>query len=498
MRMLRGAVISGVVRDEHGMPAPGVSVRAMQYRTINGERTLTNAASGAGVLGEVTDDRGMYRLFGLTPGEFLISATPRDSGRGNLKQMTDATLRSAQQTLRPNTSTIGSGQQPPAPMPDADAPTVGFTPLYYPGAMLPTDGALITVSAAEEREGVDIQLRLVRTARVSGKVIVPAGVAPGDVSLTIAPATTGGVNVTGFVSINSAPVSADGSFTFPGVAPGSYTITARAATRPPGQSGPPPAAGAGGPMRMIGGGLDSPMNLWANADVAVDGQHVSGVSLALQEGMRFAGRLAFEGSRPTPTEDLRRARIQLLPGAIGRTMVMLGGGGTQVDDAGKFSVAGIIPGKYRVVASLPSPEANWILKSAMVKGVDVLDSALEIAPNEDVTSAVLTFTDLSQTVSGTLQDATGRPAPEYTIVVFPADRTLWSATRRIRTTRPGTDGKFIVNGLPAGSYRIAALVDIAPNDTSEPSFFEELVPASVAFALRDGQTYVQDLRIGSR
>jgi hypothetical protein len=134
----------------------------------------------------------------------------------------------------------------------------------------------------------------------------------------------------------------------------------------------------------------------------------------------------------------------------------------------------------------------------MVKGVDVLDSALEIAPNEDVTSAVLTFTDLSQTVSGTLQDATGRPAPEYTIVVFPADRTLWSATRRIRTTRPGTDGKFIVNGLPAGSYRIAALVDIAPNDTSEPSFFEELVPASVAFALRDGQTYVQDLRIGSR
>jgi len=497
MRMLRGAVISGIVRDEHGMPAPGVSVRAMQFRTVSGERTLANATAGAGVLGETTDDRGMYRLFGLTPGEYVISATPRDSGRGNLKQMNDALLRTAQQTLRPNTTTIGAGQAAAqAPTPDSEVPTVGFTPMYYPGTMLPTDGALVTVGAGEEREGVDIQLRVVRTSRVSGKVITPAGVAPGEVSLTIAPAGTGGVNVTGFVSINTAPVAADGTFSFPGIAPGAYTVTARAASRAPGQPAPPqPAAG---PMRIIGmgGAGDSPMNLWANADVAVDGQNVAGITLALQDGMRFAGRLAFDGSRPAPTDDLRRARIQLLPASLGRTMVLLGGGGAQVDDGGRFAVTGITPGKYRVLATLPSPEANWTLKSALVKGRDVLDFPLEILPNEDVTNAVLTFTDLSQIVSGSLQDATGRPAPDYTIVVFPADRTLWSATRRIRTTRPGTDGRFVFNGLPPGSYRIAALVDLAPNDTSEPSFFEELVPLSVAFTLKDGQTHVQDLRIG--
>jgi hypothetical protein len=248
-------------------------------------------------------------------------------------------------------------------------------------------------------------------------------------------------------------------------------------------------------MRLIGG-PGAAMNLWANADVAVDGQNIAGVTLALQEGMRFSGRLTFEGSRPTPTDDLRRARVQLLPNALGGAMIMLGGGSAQVDDSGRFTVTGITPGRYRVMASLSSPEANWTLQSAVVKGRDVLDYPLEIAPNEDVTNAVLTFTDLSQTVSGSLQDATGRPAPDYTIVVFPADRALWTATRRIRTARPGTDGTFTFTGLPPGSYRLAALVDMAPNDTSEPSFFDGLVSASVAFTLKDGQTHVQDLRIG--
>jgi hypothetical protein len=179
MRMLRGAVITGVVRDENGMPAPNVGVRAMQFRTQNGERTLANVASSGNAPSDQTDDRGVYRLFGLAPGDFVISATPRDGGRGNLKQMTDDQLRAAQQALRPNTGPLGAASSPAAP--PADAPTVGFTPMYYPGAMLPIDAALVTIGAGEEREGVDVHLRLVRTAKIAGKVITPEGVAPQDV-----------------------------------------------------------------------------------------------------------------------------------------------------------------------------------------------------------------------------------------------------------------------------------------------------------------------------
>jgi hypothetical protein len=131
----------------------------------------------------------------------------------------------------------------------------------------------------------------------------------------------------------------------------------------------------------------------------------------------------------------------------------------------------------------------------MVKGRDALDFPFEVAPNDTIGDAVITFTDATQEVSGSLQDPSGRPAPDYTIVVFPADQQYWTVQRRIRTTRPGTDGKFTIAGLPPGEYRMAAVVDVAPNEASNPSFLEQLVAASYQFTLAEGEKKQQDLRI---
>jgi hypothetical protein len=135
------------------------------------------------------------------------------------------------------------------------------------------------------------------------------------------------------------------------------------------------------------------------------------------------------------------------------------------------------------------------LKSAVINGKDSLDFPLDIGPNDRALEALVTFTNQTQDVSGTLQDAAGRPASDFTVVVFPAEKALWLATRRIRTIRPGTDGKFTVKGLPAGEYRIAALADIAPGEANDPSFLEQVVPASIPFTLAAGQNKVQDIRI---
>jgi hypothetical protein len=63
LRMTRGAVLSGTVTDENGAPASGVTVRALQLRVQNGERTYVGVASSGSTI-ETTDDRGMYRFFG--------------------------------------------------------------------------------------------------------------------------------------------------------------------------------------------------------------------------------------------------------------------------------------------------------------------------------------------------------------------------------------------------------------------------------------------------
>ncbi|HEY7056342.1 MAG TPA: carboxypeptidase regulatory-like domain-containing protein, partial [Vicinamibacterales bacterium] len=60
MRLVHGAVITGVVLDHTGQPSVGTTVRAMRYAMRNGERRLVPLRSSA-----ATDDRGEYRIYGL-------------------------------------------------------------------------------------------------------------------------------------------------------------------------------------------------------------------------------------------------------------------------------------------------------------------------------------------------------------------------------------------------------------------------------------------------
>lgn len=468
-RMSRGSVITGRIVDEFGQPAQGARVSVQQVRVVNGERTLVPVPLVTTILGEVVDDRGVYRLFGLPAGDYVVSATPRSIGTGDIRRMTDAEIQAARQAV----------QQPSSPLaPVPPSTTLGFSPVFFPGVLTSNEATPIKVGPAEERDGVDFVVHLVRTAALEGTVVVPGGVPAESVQLMLTPkgantsvssgpAGTTMMFTTTLVSGGNRRVNADGTFTYGGVAPGAYTLSARATRE--------------------GGAV-----LWAATDVVVDGQTVGGLSLALAEGLTIAGTLAFEADGVDPPDTFTRARINFLPASGGA--MMMNPMGTTVTSSG-FSARGLVPGPYRVLANFNTPEVNWTLKSAMIKGRDALDLPFELAPGDNITDAVLTFTNKAQTLTGTLSDAAQRPAPDYTIVVFPEDRTLWPSARRVRTVRPGTDGKFTITGLPSGSYRIAAVTDISPEETRDLALLEELAGASILFTLADGETRVQDLRI---
>jgi hypothetical protein len=63
-----GGVIVGRILDEDGAPFAGASVDALITRTQNGNETLFSVATAQ------TDDRGEFRLFGLAPGSYYVSA----------------------------------------------------------------------------------------------------------------------------------------------------------------------------------------------------------------------------------------------------------------------------------------------------------------------------------------------------------------------------------------------------------------------------------------
>ena len=67
------AVITGRIVDEFGDPVTNVRVAPMRYQFINGERRIQQAGGG----GTMTNDLGEYRIYGLLPGQYFVSATYR-------------------------------------------------------------------------------------------------------------------------------------------------------------------------------------------------------------------------------------------------------------------------------------------------------------------------------------------------------------------------------------------------------------------------------------
>jgi hypothetical protein len=73
----------------------------------------------------------------------------------------------------------------------------------------------------------------------------------------------------------------------------------------------------------------------------------------------------------------------------------------------------------------------------------------------------------SAAISGHVTDATSAPVSNYTVVVFPTDRTKWSVTPRLlRLARPAQDGSFEVSSLPPGEYWVAATDPVDGADVS--------------------------------
>ena len=74
IRLPRGAVITGRITDEFGDPVPSARVTLMRQQFRQGQRTLTPANNAT------TNDIGEYRLFGLAPGQYYVSAMPQPGG----------------------------------------------------------------------------------------------------------------------------------------------------------------------------------------------------------------------------------------------------------------------------------------------------------------------------------------------------------------------------------------------------------------------------------
>jgi protocatechuate 3,4-dioxygenase beta subunit len=507
LKMLHGGVITGTVRAVTGQPVPSLGVQVYQVDSFGGARHLSMAAPS----NTTTDDRGIYRAFGLAPGDYVVQITvsPGSSGMfgGDSRLVTPAEVQWAAPSGAPGAPGMtGVAALGPAPAPGQ---TVAYASLYFPGTADTNAASVITLGPEETRTGIDLTMAFVPTARIAGTVLDQDGrPMPGaQISLTPAGSSSDFARLIEGIARSMSRTGADGSFTITGVTPGQYAINARAAARD--ASGRSQGPGAGALISVAGlMGMPGSASFWASADLSVNGVDIPDVVLRLQPGMNVSGKIVFEGST-VPPADVTKTRVSLTPPPTGSSPIelaasmMIGGTLATVSADGTFVVKGVAPSKYRLTVTGQGifmgqalPGSAWTLKSAMFNGRDVSDLPFELRPNEDVGGMIVTLTDRPTEISGSVVDRAGRPAPGFPIVVFSTDRAYWTVgSRRIQQVRPSSDGKYKLSGLPAGEYYVCAVTDLDQGQLYDPSALAALADGSFKITLADGEKKVQDLRL---
>ncbi len=474
LRLPRGAVIAGVVTDEQGMPAAGVAVSAMTYRFVGGERRLVPA----GLTTSPSDDRGAYRIFGLPAGEYVIIAQVRQTGpqTGALQVLSAEEVRRALAAVRDPSAQLARPGTAPSAASDEPRRTVALAPVFYPGTPVATQAMMLRVGAGEERAAVDFQFHSIATSTVSGTVSSPGDTRTPSVTLT----RSGEITIEGYRGARSAAI--DGGFRFTGVPPGQYTIIARGGSQTERPSDTPPAA-------------TGAQTLWAATDILVDGQDITDIALTLQPGLTISGRVEFEGTKPPP--EMTRLRVPL-PGMLAGGSIMFPLPPVQFEPGGRFSVTGIIPGKYESGTpslAVRSPLGGWWLKSIVVNGRDLLDGPLELRQSAD--DALVTFSNRANELGGRVTDAGGNPVTDRFVVVFGTDKTAWFFnSRRVAGIRPDSQGRYTISNLPPGEYFVGAFEDVEQGEWFDPAVLQRLIADAGRITLGEYEKKKQDIVVG--
>jgi hypothetical protein len=176
----RWGTLTGRVFDEYGEPLEGVSIQLLQLRYEAGRRRLVPV----GPPRRLTDDTGAYRLYALTPGQYVVSAAAADVAA-------------------------------------ADLP--GYARSYYPGTPTPAQAQFVAIAPGQDVAGIDVTMSRTSTVLVAGRILNAAGEPTSGGTVMLMPGQRS-------ASATSVPIGArllpNGVFEFANISPGSYVIQA--------------------------------------------------------------------------------------------------------------------------------------------------------------------------------------------------------------------------------------------------------------------------------
>ena len=451
LRLNKGAVITGRVTNANGEPLIAVRVNATRIRPLAGP---ANSNTLARVVERTTDDRGVYRFYGLLPGVYLVNAGGQSSYNFNLR---------------------------PSPY-DDNAPT------FYPSTT--RDGATeIALQAGQEAADIDIRYRGDAGHAVSGALINNA-TQDSSISIMIFPA---GVN---YIIGSRYVLSRDSeqSFVFTGITDGDYDLVAEQVNRD--------GRTAAVSQRISVRGTDvTGVKLALAPLAALTGRVVLEAAPADAPWReQCAGRLDSSVSETTLSlrreADARGAALHLAGGRLAEAAP---------DDKGAFAMRGLAAGRFRL--TVRPPNSDWYVRAASFAlannaapnapptasktgaqppapgtHINPLTDGLTLTAGAQVNGLTLTLAPGAAALRGRVVPATeGAALPDLQVYLVPAEREFADEPLRYALARVRSDGAFAFTHLAPGHYHLLART--APPRETESDQFTALLPDAPTRAL---------------
>jgi protocatechuate 3,4-dioxygenase beta subunit len=431
----RGGVITGRVSDENGDPLARVQVYTLFY-PAGSSRPMRTGMAGQ------TDDLGQYRLFGLTPGDYVVVAEVRSP----------------------------TFVQPNAP-PETEDEKIGLMTSYYPGTADEESAQRVQARSGAETTGIEFRMASGRLFHVSGMVVDSQGrpLSRSNGSMNRRSGAVGGTSF-GF------SVDEQGRFQMRSIPPGSYRLNVRQQ-----QQGPRNADGS-----PADPGEFASMPLTISSDV-------ENIMVTTSPGVTITGNVVFENGPPQlqPNQQSFQMRVtaqmpdpENFMGAPSPPPALVGPDLT-------FTMKGMA-GEFLLRASAPGNS----VKAIMLGAEDITDTPREFRATDRVT---VVMTSRLSTLEGNVTDGKGEPVAGAGLIVFSEDKASWR-WNSIRTRRSSVDqnGHYRISGLLPGRYFIIAMPREranVPSFGSDPGFFETLSKDATSLVVGDDEQRQVDLKL---
>lgn len=418
IRLVKGGVITGRVLNQMGDPLIGIRVSAQPVLSAPSQRPFAQAGSGEAQ----TDDRGIYRIYGLGAGNYVVLANPAPGG-----------------------GPFG-GQFPGRQL----SPYTGNAPVYHPSGSRGM-AAEVTVNCGIETSGIDIQYRPIKGFSISGTI---AGADPLFAFVTLTDKPSGQVINNAFVNPRGGPGGRQGSqsdqaaFAILGVADGEYELSV--------QGGSPEESFSATPVK-----------------IAVSGADVSGIVLTLKPMAAVRARVQIEppvkcnAPRPATLDEqvftLRPVSQISLPNLPTSVPSPSGDISFRNLSAGRYQLGALMLDDRYFIRSVAVPiKSTGRNTTATQKNppamFELSRNGITLKAGEKVNDVIVVISEGAASIDGRVLK-TGNPqaTDKWLVYLVPAERELADEVLRYAETVSVPGGEFKFRNLAPGKYLILAL-----------------------------------------